>query len=124
MRSLLIAIAWIGQALGDCQGDVTADMGLAPSKPGEDERIVADHWGFHECEAVTALFAIMTGGRLTGRTYTISKRWGRVLRARMHMPGEGSTPAPILTCWGSGPAVGISVDFYGPDITETPGPRK
>ena len=98
---------------------------LAPSTPGPDEQAIADHPGFDKCEAAIALITDKGGHYITGRTYTVSTRWGKVLRARMIITGEGSSSAPIVTCWtGSGPGVGISLDFAVPDLNDFPAPTK
>jgi hypothetical protein len=121
MRSLLITIAWLSQLFGNCEGIAMDDLGLAPSKPGPDEVVVTDHAGFDECETTIALLADQGAYQVKRRTYTVSRRWGRVLRARMVKAGESSLGAPILTCWtGSGAGVQVSFDFYGPNISEGP----
>lgn len=125
MRSLLIAVAWVSQLLGNCGGSAMDDLDPAPSNPEPDEQVVTDHAGFDECEATIAMLAEKMGDEIHRRAYTVSKRWGKVLRVRMVKPGESSTGAPILTCWtGSGPGVHVSFNFYGPDIEEGPAAKK
>ncbi len=113
MRSLLIAIVWAGQLLGNCQGNTLNDLPFAPSRPTEDEQAAADHSGFQDCEAVMAMYADRSGDRMADRTYTVSKQWGKVLRAKAIMTRHGRSSTALVTCWtGSGPGVRIFVDFY------------
>ena len=111
--------------LGNCGDKGMEDLGLAPSKPGPDEEVVTDHAGFHDCEAVIAMFAVQGGYEAQRRAYTVSKRWGKVMRVRIVKAGESSLGAPILTCWtGNGQGVRVSFDFYGPNTYEGPAAKK
>jgi len=88
MQLLLIAIVWASQLLGDCEGKMMDDLPFAPSRPTADEQAVSDHAGFQDCETVMAIFADRAGAGLEDRTYTVSKHWGKVLRARAIMPAK------------------------------------
>jgi hypothetical protein len=125
MRSLLIAIAWVSQLVSNCEGSAMDDLAFAPAKPDPDEEVVTDHAGFVDCEAAIAVLVDTRTYEVTRRAYTVSKRWGNVLRARMVKAGERSLGAPIIICWtGPGPGVRTFIDFYGPDIYEEPAAKR
>jgi hypothetical protein len=125
MRSLLIAVAGASQLFGNCEGKTVDDLRFAPSKPDPDEQVATDHSGFDKCEAAMALLTDRPGTRIANRTYTISKRWGKVLRARAITIDEGASVAPVVVCWtGSGPGAHIFLDYSVPDLNQPPATTK
>jgi hypothetical protein len=79
---------------------------------GEDENEVSDHTGFEPCEAVIQTLASKTDDRIVNRKYSVSKQWGKILRANLMPEDEFATSAPVVVCWtGAGPGVQIFIDY-------------
>jgi hypothetical protein len=82
-----------------------------------DETSVSDPTTFSDCEQAMQAFASRAQGEITERRYSISKQWGRVLRAKVGF-GRGNVAATTLvTCWsgaGAGVQMAVEVDGCGP----------
>jgi hypothetical protein len=115
MRAVLIAILWAANAVGGvCEGSNMEQPTFPPLSAAPDEQSVSDHAGFDQCEAALQTFAAKANAELTDRTYSVSKEWGRILRAKVRMGGAGSSMAPLLICWTApGPGVQMMVEVPG-----------
>ena len=79
-----------------------------------DETSGSDPATFGDCERGIEAFASQGHGAITERRYSISKTWGRVLRAKVRFATLGITSAALVTCWtGEGPGVRIAVEVDG-----------
>ena len=70
-----------------------------PWSPALDERAASDLGPFRNCEGVLADFAAHANGRMIQETYTTSKQFGRVIRARIAFPSRGSHATIFVVCW-------------------------
>lgn len=85
-----------------------------PSTATGDEKNVSDHAGFDNCEAAIQAFAFEAKAQITDRKYSVSKQWGKVLRAKVLIARHGLSATTLVTCWtGSGPGVQLVADFQG-----------
>jgi hypothetical protein len=83
-----------------------------PWKAAADEASVTDNATFIRCDQAINAFASQGNGKILGQTYSISKKWGRVVRARVGFSHAGSTGAALVTCWsGAGPGVQMAVEI-------------
>jgi hypothetical protein len=86
------------------------DLSVPPWSADSDENIVSGSAVFGDCEQAVQAFASQANGQVTERKYSISKKWGNVLRAKVVVTFEGSSRATLVNCWsGSGPGVEIFV---------------
>jgi len=79
-----------------------------------DEVSTSDPKMFGACEQAMDAFARRGGGTITERKYSISKEWGRVLRAKVSFARNGVAGTMLVTCWtGAGPGVQMAVEVEG-----------
>ena len=84
-----------------------------PSSPSQDEKVVLDRSAFRDCKEAVQAFASRHGGKMENETYTVSKEWGKVLRAKITSMFQGSPVASLVICWsGAGPKLRIVVMPY------------
>ena len=84
-----------------------------------DETRVSDPTEFNACKQAIEAFASRAEGKISERTYSVSKQWGRVLRAKVGFSRGGSAVMTLVTCWtGAGPGVqmAVEVDGCGPQL--------
>jgi hypothetical protein len=75
-----------------------------------DEQPAESDVGFEQCEAMISLLAQRMNSTVADRKYSISKKWGRILRAKIIM----GFSAPRVSCWtGSGAGAQIFIEFEG-----------
>jgi hypothetical protein len=84
-----------------------------PWRAAADETIVSDDTEFANCETAIAAVASRSGGAISDRVYSVSPKWGRVLRASI-----GAAPrlpsALSVICWSQpGPEVEMVVKVAG-----------
>src|SRR5277367_3981795 len=69
---------------------------------------------FNNCEAVIREFASKGGGIISERRYSVSKKWGKILRAKVGFTRANMAVTSLVTCWaGAGPEVQIAVEVEG-----------
>jgi hypothetical protein len=79
-----------------------------------DERVASNHDEFEECEAAMQILASKMHSTTVDKTYSTSKQWGQILRARVLTKDGGLSGALRLTCWkGSGASVQMFVEVEG-----------
>src|SRR5580698_9934256 len=75
------------------------------------ETSVSDAAEFRDCERAIDAFASRGKGVITERRYSVSRDWGRVLRAKVAFAQAGFDATMLVTCWtGEGPGVRIAVE--------------
>ena len=89
-------------------------MNIFPHPPWNatrDETSVADSAGFTDCEQAIEAFASRGKGNITDRHCSVSKDWGRILRAKVAFAHPGFDATVLVTCWtGEGPGVRVAVE--------------
>jgi hypothetical protein len=79
-----------------------------------DETSVADPAKFSDCEQAIDAFASRAPGHISDRRYSLSKEWGRILRAKVGVAHAGMGGTLLVTCWtGAGPGVSIAIEVDG-----------
>ena len=79
-----------------------------------DETIVSTSTSFADCEKAIEAFVSRGGGRIVQQKYSISKKWGRVLRAKVGFARGGFAGTTLVTCWsGLGPGVQMAAEIEG-----------
>jgi len=83
----------------------------APSwSPTADEKAVLDRSIFHHCEITLNAYAERINGKISNETYTLSKEWGKILRAKVAWNLRGRSATSLVTCWSaSEPGVEIFI---------------
>jgi hypothetical protein len=85
-----------------------------PWNAGGDETSVSDSTMFSNCDQAIEAFASRDGGQITERRYSVSKQWGRVLRAKVGFARRGFVSTTLVTCWSDvGPGVQMAVEIEG-----------
>jgi hypothetical protein len=85
-----------------------------PWNAGADETSVSDSATFSNCDLAMEAFASRGGGKIMQRRYSVSKTWGRVLRAKVAFARAGFASTTLVTCWaGAGPSVQMAVEIEG-----------
>jgi len=83
-----------------------------PWSAAADETNVSDTTTFSDCEQAIQAFVSRAGGKITDRKYSVSKTWGRVLRAKVRIAHGGFAGTTLVTCWsGQGPGVQMAVEI-------------
>jgi hypothetical protein len=81
---------------------------------GIGETIAPDPVAFNQCEQAMRAFASKVEGKITERRYSTSKRWGKVLRAKVGFAHANVTGRTLVTCWSeAGIGVKIAVEVEG-----------
>jgi hypothetical protein len=79
-----------------------------------DETSVSDLTSFADCEKAVETFVSRGGGKIMQQKYSVSKQWGRVLRAKVGFASGGVAGTTLVTCWsGAGPGVQMAVEIEG-----------
>jgi hypothetical protein len=79
-----------------------------------DETSVSDPAKFSDCERAIDAFASRAQGHITDRRYSLSKEWGRILRAKVGVTHAGLGGTLLVICWmGAGPSVSIAIEVDG-----------
>lgn len=87
-----------------------------PWSPTSDEKRATDRAGFQDCETALQTFAYRANGTISHEAYTISRRWGNILRARVTFLARGATATSLITCWSAdegGVSVALTMDGPG-----------
>src|SRR5579862_2854916 len=85
-----------------------------PWKAGADESEVAASAAFSRCEQALEAFTSRASGKISEQQYSISKTWGKVLRAKVTFSHGGYAGSALVICWSSdGPGVQMSVEIEG-----------
>jgi hypothetical protein len=104
-------------AISANQGEVRTTMDSFPHplwNAGADETSVSDPTTFSECEQAVEAFASRAKGKITERRYSVSNKWGRVLRAKVGFGHGNYAATTLVTCWsGTGPGVQMAVEVDG-----------
>ena len=74
-----------------------ADMAAPPWRASANEQVATDPAGFEACEQFVKAFVSRGTGSIFQQTYTASRRWGKILRAKFTTESGGSSM--LLTCW-------------------------
>jgi hypothetical protein len=83
-----------------------------PWNGAADETSVSDPTRFGNCEQALSAFAAQGGGQTLERRYSISKTWGRVLRAKVGFTHGSVAGMTLVTCWSAdGPGVQMAVEM-------------
>jgi hypothetical protein len=93
------------------------DLSFPPWEQTDDEQSVSDHAEFVDCEAVIQSLASKMSSNVIGREYSVSKQWGKVLRAKVVMSQAGLSATTLVTCWSrakSGVEMMVKVAECGP----------
>jgi hypothetical protein len=108
MRALFALVMWLasfsaggmGVGMADESDEIhLADMAAPPWTPSANEQITRDHAGFDPCEQLVTMLAPRGVSKVAGATYTISRRWGKILRAKI-LSGSGDvSTTTLVTCW-------------------------
>ena len=89
-------------------------MDIFPHPPWNaitEETSVSDSVEFSQCERAIDVFASRGKGVINERRYSVSKDWGRILRAKVAFAEAGFDATMLVTCWtGEGPGVRIAVE--------------
>jgi hypothetical protein len=81
------------------------------------EAAASDPTAFNQCEQAIRAFATRAEGKITERRYSISKTWGKVLRAKVGFARANVTGTTLVTCWsdaGAGVKMAVEVEGCGP----------
>lgn len=81
------------------------------------ETTLSDPATFRDCEQALDLFASHGGGTIVERRYSLSKQWGRVMRAKVNFAASGLAGTLHTVAWcgaGAGVQVAIEVEGCGP----------
>ena len=122
---VILTILFLVASLSSSAFEVKAmdDLSAPPWDVANDETIVADSSIFSQCDDVLKTFVSQAKGLIKSRTYSISKQWGSVLRAKAELPFAGVTTTTLITCWSkSGSGVEIVVKVEGTDDLDAPTP--
>ena len=93
MLGIILALAALAAA-----DPGVADIFPAPAwAPAPDETSVPASPVFHPCESVRQI-ATAHGARVTDTRYSLSPRWGRIVRIRS-VTNDDAAIAAHLTCW-------------------------
>jgi len=85
-----------------------------PWNAGASETTVSDPTSFGDCEQAIDAFASRGRGRILERRYSVSRTWGKVLRAKVGFAHGGFAGTTHVTCWsGVGPGVQMAVEVDG-----------
>jgi len=81
-----------------------------PWSGAADETSVSDPGKFADAERAIEAIAARGGGLIFDRKYTISREWGRVLRAKIRFAAAGIAGTTLVTCWsGADPSCGVKL---------------
>jgi hypothetical protein len=93
------------------------DYSCPPWSAGSDETAAADPTEFSACRAAITTLAAALNGTLTGLTYSQSKQWGKVVRAKIAYQHAGLEGTFLVTSWsepGSNVQTAVKVEGCGP----------
>jgi hypothetical protein len=79
---------------------------LAPPWQAAADEAPLPEASFPACDQVVEGLAKLGGGEIGGRTYSLSQRWGKILRAKW-LTSEDAQSVMLLTCWG--PDAGVQI---------------
>ena len=77
-----------------------------------DETSVTNSARFNVCNQVLTGMASSLDGKILERRYSVSKRWGLVVRARTEVEHDGQSSTTFMTCW-SKPGSGVEIAVMG-----------
>jgi len=70
-----------------------------PWEAAGDETPAQKSEAFSVADRVVESFATKANGRIIERTYSISKQWGRLLRAKIAFEYKGRPSTYLVACW-------------------------
>jgi hypothetical protein len=70
-----------------------------PWKPAPGEVVQSSPAGFGPGEQVVAAFCSRINGTLIEKTRSVSKQWGKIVRAKIALEHQESPTTALLTCW-------------------------
>jgi hypothetical protein len=88
-------------------------MDVFPNPPWDatSNETISDPTTFSDCEQALGVFVSHGGGTIVERRYSLSKQWGRVLRAKVNFAQNGVAGTLLTTTWsGAGPGVQMAVE--------------
>ena len=78
------------------------------------ETSASDLTEFSQCEQAVSAFSSQAKGKITERRYSVSKQWGKVLRAKVEFAHGNLAGTALVTSWSdSGSGVKIAVEVEG-----------
>jgi hypothetical protein len=84
-----------------------------PFSLAADETVVSDSPAFSTCKDVLGEVASKLSGSVTDQQYSLSKEWGKIVRARIPFLHNGLKGTALVTCWsnsGSGVKLAAKMD--------------
>jgi hypothetical protein len=84
-----------------------------PWSAASEEAAGSDPAMFSACLDAIGLIASRMNGAILERTCSMSKQWGKVVRAKITYQREGSAGSAFVTCWsaaGSGVEIAVKLD--------------
>ena len=79
-----------------------------------DEQHNVGQAGFDQCEAALKIICEKGGWAVSDKQYSISKKWGKILRAKLSTTSPGLSVVSQITCWASSnKGVELYVEFEG-----------
>jgi hypothetical protein len=114
MHALLALAIWLTSLpSGDCAPEMRPPP-LPPRIATADEKVVSDQPAFWACDAALFGFAVTGGEAVTDRRYSVSPKWGNVLRAKVRFRNDARFAAPVV-CWSKpGEEAQLFVDMSDP----------
>jgi hypothetical protein len=86
---------------------------IPPWSPAVEETVALDHSAFRNCEDVLRAVVSRGDGNISNETYTLSKQWGKILRAKVTSTFRGAPTSSLVMCWSAsdpGVEIWIKVD--------------
>jgi hypothetical protein len=98
---------------------MTDDFSFPPWTPGPGETSAVAGKAFADCESVLADWAGPAHAEVEARTYTTSRAWGDILRAKVGISEGGDTSVHLFTCW-TGDGHGVRFAFRPERMLDDP----
>lgn len=113
-RSLLaLVLAIVSVSPGKGEDKVMNEALYPPSEIASDETSVPRSAEFSDCDQVMDELLSTMADKAPRRRYSISKQWGRVVRATTTVQRKGRKSTSFVTCW-STPQSGVQFSIIGP----------
>jgi len=87
------------------------DLSFPPLNPDPDEKKVGDGPDFAACNRFLNALAMLGNTDIVDRTYSVSTKWGQILRAKIILSHDPRvSPEPIIF-WGSKTSAHVLLDM-------------
>jgi hypothetical protein len=86
----------------DHEGNLSLGADVHSSPPCSESADETDAYysnAFVECEKIVTDFVNRVHGKIVNQTYSISKKWGNILRVKITFERDNSSTTTFLTCW-------------------------